>query len=249
MIPLKDENPTEIFPYLTIGLIVVNVLVFFFVGPIVGSKIKLLVMYHGRPLLVKGSHALAFVYGLIPYELFHGVELTPKYHVPVMVTLFTCMFLHGGILHLGGNMLYLWIFGNNVEDELGHVPFIVFYLLCGLIASLVHATLTPSSKIPMIGASGAISGVLGAYAIRFPWARIKTLIFLFFFVTVVEIPALFFLGFWFLFQFIQGTAALGAGVSSGVAWFAHVGGFVAGMVLFRFFPKRKRRVRITYRIQ
>jgi len=101
----------------------------------------------------------------------------------------------------------------------------------------------------MIGASGAISGVLGAYAIRFPWARIKTLIFLFFFVTVVEIPALFFLGFWFFFQFIQGTAALGAGVSSGVAWFAHVGGFVAGMVLFRFFPKRKRRVRITYRIQ
>ncbi len=248
MIPLKDENPTEIVPYVTIGLIVVNVLIFFFVGPAIGAKIKLLVMYHGRLVLLKGSQALAYVYGFIPYELFQGKELTPQYHVPVLVTLFACMFLHGGLLHLGGNMLYLWIFGNNVEDELGHVPFIIFYILCGLVASLAHAVLTPSSRIPMIGASGAISGVLGAYAIRFPWARIKTLIFLFFFITVVDIPALFFLGFWFLFQFMSGTAALGSGVSSGVAWFAHVGGFVAGMVFFRFFPKRKRGVRISYRI-
>ena len=249
MIPLKDENPTETFPYITVALIVVNVLVFFIVGPVVGSKIKLLVMYHGRLVLVKGSQALAFVYGLIPYELFHRVELTPGYHVPVLVTLFTCMFLHGGLLHLGGNMLYLWIFGNNVEDELGHVPFLVFYLVCGVIASLTHAILSPGSRIPMIGASGAISGVLGAYALRFPWARIKTLIFLFFFITVVDIPAIFFLGFWFLFQFMEATASLGVNVSGGVAWFAHVGGFLAGILLFRFFPKRRKRARVTYFIE
>ncbi len=109
MIPLKDENPTETFPFVTIALIVVNCLVFFIVGPMVGSKIRLMVLYHGQTVVIKGSQALAFVYGLIPYELFHGVELTPHYHVPVWVNLFTCMFLHGGLFHLGGNMLYLWI--------------------------------------------------------------------------------------------------------------------------------------------
>ncbi len=249
MIPLKDENPTETFPFVTIALIVVNCLVFFFVGPMVGSKIKLMVLYHGQTVLLKGSQAVAFVYGLIPYELFHGVELTPHYHVPVLVNLFTCMFLHGGLLHLGGNMLYLWIFGNNIEDELGHFRFLIFYLLCGLIASLTHAALSPYSKVPMIGASGAISGVLGAYAIRFPWARVKTLIFLFFFITVIDIPAIYFLGFWFLFQFLEATSSLGINRAGGVAWFAHVGGFIAGMILFRFFPKRKRRSRITYYVE
>ena len=249
MIPLKDENPTETFPFVTIALIVVNCLVFFIVGPMVGSKIRLMVLYHGQTVVIKGSQALAFVYGLIPYELFHGVELTPHYHVPVWVNLFTCMFLHGGLFHLGGNMLYLWIFGNNIEDELGHFRFLVFYLLCGLIASLTHAALSPYSRVPMIGASGAISGVLGAYALRFPWARVKTLIFLFFFITVIDIPAIYFLGFWFFFQFLEATSSLGINRAGGVAWFAHVGGFVAGMVLFRFFPKRKRRARITYWVE
>ena len=249
MIPLKDENPTETFPFVTIALIVINCLVFFFVGPVLASKIRLMVLYHGQVVPIKGSQALAFVYGLIPYELFHGVELTPAYHVPVWVNLFTCMFLHGGLLHLGGNMLYLWIFGNNIEDELGHFRFLVFYLVCGIIASLTHAALSPYSRVPMIGASGAISGVLGAYAIRFPWARVKTLIFLFFFITVIDIPAAYFLGFWFLFQFLEAASSLGINRAGGVAWFAHVGGFVAGIVLFRLFPKRKRRARIRYFVE
>ncbi len=249
MIPLKDENPTEAFPYVTIGLIVINALVFFVVGPMLGSKIELLVFYHGTPVLMKGSHAMAFVYGAIPYELLHGVELTPKYPFPIPLTLLTCMFLHGGIFHLAGNMLFLWIFGNNVEDELGHGRFLLFYLLCGVIATFAHALTAPSSRVPMIGASGAISGALGAYMIRYPWAKIKTLIFLFFFITIIDVPAFVFIGFWFIIQFINGTAALGMGNPGGVAWFAHIGGFMAGILLFRLFPKRKKRVRISYHIE
>ena len=249
MIPLKDENPTETFPYVTIALIVANVLVFFVIGPVIGSKLKLLVFYHGRPLLVKGSQALAFVYGAIPYELFHGVELTPQYSFPIPLTVITCMFLHGGFFHIAGNMLFLWIFGNNVEDELGHFRFLLFYLICGVLATFAHAAVASSSRVPMIGASGAISGILGAYMIRFPWAKIKTLVFLFFFITVIDIPALIFLGFWFLIQFLNGTTALGMGNPGGVAWFAHIGGFISGILLFRLFPKRKGRVKISYRIQ
>lgn len=250
MIPIKDENPTETFPYLTVALIVINALVFFLIGPIAGSKIKLMILLHGKPLLMKGSQALPFVYGAIPYELFHGVELTPKYPVPVSLTLLSCMFLHGGLFHLAGNMLYLWIFGNNVEDKLGHFRFLIFYMVCGLIATLAHAITDPSSRVPMIGASGAISGVLGAYVIRFPWARVKTLIFFFFFISIVEIPAVIFLGFWFLIQFLNGTAALGMGNPGGVAWFAHIGGFVIGIVLFKSFPKRESKIhKITYRIE
>ncbi len=251
MIPLKDYNPTETFPYVTVGIIVTNVLVFFFLGPIWGSHIKLMILIHGRLVLLKGSQALPFIYGAIPYEIFHGVDLTPSHPFPVPLTLFTCMFLHGGIFHLGGNMLYLWIFGNNVEDELGHVWFLIFYLLCGILATLAHGVAFPSARMPMIGASGAISGVLGAYMIRFPWAKVKTLIFLLIFITVIDVPAFLLLGFWFLIQFISGTTALGTGNLGGVAWFAHIGGFVAGILLFKLFPKRKRNGshRITYTLE
>ncbi len=144
------------------------------------------------------------------------------------------MFLHGSILHVLGNMLYLWIFGDNVEDKLGHVKFFIFYILCGLAATLTHVATTPDSQIPMVGASGAIAGVLGAYMIRFPGARILTLIFFGFFIRIVRIPALFVLGFWFILQLLYGLPSLGS-VGGGVAWFAHVGGFIAGIFLFKLF--------------
>ncbi len=219
MIPIRDENPTETFPVVTIGLIVVNALVFIWE-------------------LGFGIQKAAFIYGSIPLELFYNVELTPHHPMPPYLNLFTSMFLHGGFLHIVGNMLYLWIFGNNVEDVLGHVRFLIFYLLCGLIAGYVHAFFHQTSRIPMIGASGAISGVLGAYLVRFPFARIETLVFFFFYVFVVPIPAFFYIIFWFLLQVMNGLLSYGLGGAGGVAWFAHIGGFLAGIVLYFLFPKR-----------
>jgi len=140
--------------------------------------------------------------------------------------------LHGGFLHLAGNMLYLWIFGDNIEDRLGHVKFLIFYILSGVAASLLFVLTSPQSRIPMVGASGAIAGVLGAYMITFPKARILTLVFFGFFIRVTPIPALFLLGFWFLFQLLYALPSIGS-ASSGVAFFAHVGGFLAGIVLFK----------------
>jgi membrane associated rhomboid family serine protease len=150
------------------------------------------------------------------------------------------MFLHGGFLHVAGNMLFLWIFGNNIEDTVGHGRFIIFYLLCGLVAGLVQVVMTPHSTIPLVGASGAISGVMGAYMILFPRAKILTLIFLGFFIRVVRIPAYFFLFFWFLIQLISAFYVGSAVDRGGVAFFAHIGGFVAGLGLVKLFEKRKR---------
>ncbi len=238
MIPLYDENPTETTPFVTIALIVINIVVYFVVQPALGAGIRLSLHIPGHWVIVTGREAAAWMWGAIPYEIFHGRELTPHYWVPMPLTLLTCMFLHGGIFHLGGNMLYLWIFGNNVEDVLGHLRFLLFYLLCGVLATLAHAVTVPNSMLPLIGASGAISGVLGAYMLRFPTARIKTLIILIIFITTVDIPAFFFIGLWFFMQFINGTASLGMGQTGGVAWFAHIGGFLAGILLFSLFPKR-----------
>ncbi len=217
MIPIRDENPTETFPFVTIGLIVANVLVFIWE-------------------LGVGINRAAFIYGSIPIELFYNVELTPHHPVPPSISLITSMFLHGGFLHIIGNMLYLWIFGNNVEDVLGHIRFLIFYILCGIIAAYSHAYLHPTSKIPMIGASGAISGILGAYLIRFPFARVDTLVFLFFTVAIVPVPAFFYIIFWFFMQLINGFTFFG--IPSGIAWFAHIGGFVGGIILYFLFPKR-----------
>jgi membrane associated rhomboid family serine protease len=149
------------------------------------------------------------------------------------VTLFTSMFMHGGWLHIAGNMLFLWVFGNNVEDRLGRVKFLLFYLLAGLIAVYTQVLIDPSSTAPTIGASGAIAGVLGAYAVLFPRARVLTLIFIIFFVTIVEIPALILLSLWFILQFIPalGQVAVKSGGGQGVAYFAHVGGFVFGLAI------------------
>jgi membrane associated rhomboid family serine protease len=217
MIPLKDDIPSYRAPIVTVALISVNCLIYFYLASW-GREFQLAVVK----------------WGAIPYELTHGQELTPDLAFSIPLSLFSSMFMHGGFLHLAGNMLYLWIFGDNVEDKLGHVKFIIFYLLCGLAATLTHVLTTPNSQIPMVGASGAIAGVLGAYMIRFPRARILTLIFFGLFIRIVRIPALFVLGFWFILQLLYGLPSLGS-VGGGVAWFAHVGGFIAGIFLFKLF--------------
>jgi membrane associated rhomboid family serine protease len=157
--------------------------------------------------------------------------------------LFTSMFLHGGWLHLGGNMLYLWIFGDNVEDDLGHVRFLVFYLACGLAAALTQIYIHPTSKIPMVGASGAVAGVLGGYLLLFPQARVLALIPILFFFQIVELPAALFLVFWFLMQFFNGAIAITGSpyLTGGVAWWAHIGGFIGGVALAFLIPKRQRK--------
>lgn len=170
-------------------------------------------------------------YGLVPVDVTHAWSGGAEPFEAIM-PLFSSLFLHAGWMHLIGNMLYLWVFGDNVEDKLGSVRFIFFYLLCGVIASLVHVSMDPTSSIPTVGASGAISGVLGAYLVLFPKARVLTLIPIFIFLQVAELPALIVLGLWFVLQFINGMVSVSSGTAGmgGVAWWAHIGGFVAGLV-------------------
>src|SRR5918992_5080875 len=178
MIPLRDIIPSRTTPVVTIGLIVVNALVFFYQWSL-GER---------------DGEAFALFYGLIPAAF-------------SWITVLTSMFLHGGVLHFGGNMLYLWIFGDNVEDRMGHGRFLVFYLLCGMAAALAQTVTDPSSIIPMVGASGAIAGVMGAYFVLYPRSRILTLVPIFFFIQILEAPAIFFLGIWFLIQFMTGVGS------------------------------------------
>jgi membrane associated rhomboid family serine protease len=182
---------------------------------------------------------------LSPNELNHLVSqwgIVPDRIGQNLPSLFTSMFLHGGWMHLIGNMLYLWVFGRNIEDLIGSGRFLALYLLCGLVAAVVHVIFNPYSRMPTIGASGAIAGVMGAYLIKFPRARIVTLVPIFFFFTTVELPAAILLVFWFAIQFFSGFGSLGENDYSGggTAWFAHIGGFVAGMLLIRLFPPRQR---------
>jgi membrane associated rhomboid family serine protease len=185
--------------------------------------------------------------GLVPA----AVLAWPQSHLSVTAAVtpfFTSMFLHGGWLHLIGNMWYLWIFGDNIEDRLGHFTYLIFYLLCGLGAGIVHTVINFNTTIPSVGASGAIAGVLGAYLVSYPTAKVLTLLPIFIFIQIIEIPALIVLGLWFVMQFFSGAATLattsaGAG---GVAWWAHVGGFIIGMILVGLFP-RKDRPRYDYR--
>jgi len=220
MIPLHDDNPTEITPFVTIALIVLCSLVFFYEASLPDQI----------------AQAFVFQYGAIPAAIFgHASDLADDgVTVPVTLTLLTSMFLHGGWMHLIGNMLYLWIFGNNIEDVMGHVKFVVFYVVCGFIAAMSHALTDPASSIPMVGASGAISGVLGAYLLLFPRAQVMVLIPLGFFTRAMYVPAGFVLGFWFVVQLLSGGMSMGQG-GGGVAFFAHIGGFVAGMALIGFF--------------
>jgi membrane associated rhomboid family serine protease len=229
--PYKDENPTELPPYVTIGIIALNVLVWVFLEGL-GSA---------------GPLARAVCqYGLIPGELLRTVPagtstpLAPGVSClvraqPHYLALVTSMFTHGGWLHLIGNMWFLWVFGNNIEDVMGHGRFVVFYLLCGVLASAAQVMLAPQSAVPMIGASGAISGVLGAYLLLYPRVRVHVLVFLGFFVTTIVLPAYLMLGYWVLLQLLGGLPMLGGRDVGGVAFFAHLGGFLAGVLLIRLF--------------
>ena len=224
MIPFRDNIPSRSFPIITILIILLNTLVFFY-------ELAL-----GRYL-----EPFVFHYGVVPAAVFAW----PNSDLPVSaVTLpfITSMFLHGGWLHLIGNMWYLWIFGDNIEDRLGHFTYLIFYLLCGIGAGIVHTVLNYNTTVPSIGASGAIAGVLGAYLVSYPGARVLTLIPIFIFMQIIEIPALIVLGLWFIMQFFYGAAALAATTANagGVAWWAHVGGFLLGMILVGLFPRRDR---------
>jgi membrane associated rhomboid family serine protease len=221
MIPLRDKNPTHLVPVVNISIIVINIAFFLYelsLGPALDSFFQ--------------------EYGVVP-RLISSAFVNTSFGVSEFISLFSSMFLHGGFIHLGGNMLYLWIFGDNVEDKLGHGRYAVFYLLCGLTATASHIIISPNSSVPTVGASGAISGVLGAYLLMFPRARVITLIPIMFFLQVAELPALVVLGLWFVLQFFNGLAAIGpetAGMG-GVAWWAHIGGFVTGLALVAPFRK------------
>ena len=217
MIPLRDDNPTSTFPYVTITLIVLNIVVFFYE-------------------LSLGPHFQLFleVYGATPFFVLNMTA--PAGYPPPYMTIFTSMFLHAGFFHVAGNMLYLWIFGNNIEDSMGHIRFIIFYLISGIVAVYIFALVNPVSTIPMVGASGAVSGVLGAYLVLFPRAKVLTLVPFGFYMQVIKVPAVFVLGFWIVVQIINGMVSRGRG--SGVAWFAHIGGFLAGIVLIGLFKKK-----------
>jgi hypothetical protein len=225
MIPLRDKSPSGKFPLVTVVLIVINVLVFIY---------QLSLGENLRPFFYR--------YALIPANIFSFGE-TPGISIKhIFLPFLTSMFLHGGWLHVIGNMWYLWIFGDKVEDRLGHVQFFIFYLVCGIGAGMTHVILNPNSPVPCVGASGAIAGVLGAYLISFPFARVVTLVPIFFYLTVIEIPAVILLVFWFVLQFFSGTLSVAATAQTGgggVAWWAHVGGFIIGMILISLIPKRK----------
>jgi membrane associated rhomboid family serine protease len=221
MFPYKDDNPSNTFPIVTIGIIVLNTLVFL---------LQVLSGENGRQIV--------YAFGAIPHNI---VTMQATQPIHPALTIFTSMFMHGGLFHIFGNMLYLWIFGNNIEDRLGHFRFIFFYLFCGIAAAMSHALLTPGSTVPMIGASGAISGVLGAYLLLFPYARIHTIIFLGFFVQTIRIPALIVIGFWAIIQLLSGFTAQGVHGQGGIAWFAHVGGFIAGLATVKLWQPRRSR--------
>jgi len=226
MIPLRDDNPIRTRPVVTITLIVACVLAYLWQMTLPGSDGQLAV----------------YSLGLIPAVLFGMAELPAEIRtVPAPVTVVTSMFLHGGILHLGGNMLYLWIFGDNIEDRMGHARFVVFYLLCGVAAALAQALPDMSSVTPMIGASGAVSGVLGAYLLLYPRANVLVALPLVIVFYTFYVPAMFVLGIWFLGQLLSSVGQDAA--QAGIAFRAHIGGFLAGLVLIRFFVTDRSRMR------
>jgi len=248
--PLRDNIPTERFPVVTVALIVINALMYLFFQEAVASG------FFNSP-----DEANVVEYGAIPYEITNpgqeceitgqqiacegqpGVSGTADPQAPTWLTAFTSMFMHGSLLHIAGNMLFLWIFGNNVEDSMGRVKFVLFYLLGGLAALAAQVLVNPDAAVPTVGASGAVAGVLGGYLLLFPRARVVTVIFIVFFFTILELPALLILGFWFVQQALFGYFDLAdpTGEGGGVAYFAHIGGFVFGLLLIRAFADRRKR--------
>ena len=217
MLPIGDVTRTRAFPIVNVALIALNVLVFLY-------EISL---------GVRGFNLFTQAYGNIPFEMLTGRDLPPRIPYPVYVTLFTSMFMHGGWLHLIGNMLYLWVFGDNVEESMGHGKYLIFYLVCGVLASLAHVFMDAGSTIPAVGASGAISGVLGAYLVLHPHGQVRTL----FFIRIIYLPAWVVLGVYFL---IQLAMVLNGGQATGIAVWAHIGGFVAGALLIFLFRSPRR---------
>jgi membrane associated rhomboid family serine protease len=217
LIPLKDSNPSRNYPVVNISLILANVAVFLYQFTLPSNAFKAFVLSNATV----PARIPSFLAGHAGFEA-------------AFLPLFTSMFLHAGFLHIAGNMLFLWIFGDNVEDFFGHLPYLFFYLACGIGAGLLHVFFNLTSAVPALGASGAISGVMGAYMLLYPRQRILTLVFIF----LVPIPAIFFLGYWFLLQFLSGINALGASASGGVAVWAHVGGFLLGMLLTALVRRR-----------
>lgn len=246
MFPLKDNIPTDRTPFVTIAFIAINVFVYF-------------VLQKGG-ILAGPSDSSVIDYGAIPYEITHpgdecaiaagevvcegqpGVQGTAPDQPATLVTVFSSMFMHGSLLHLGGNMLFLWIFGNNVEDSMGHVKFVAFYVLGGVAALLGQTIIDTNAAVPTIGASGAVAAVLGGYILLYPHARVITVIFIIFFFTILELPAMLVLGFWFLLQLLYGASEVAspAGGGGGVAYFAHIGGFVFGLLLIKIFASRQK---------
>jgi membrane associated rhomboid family serine protease len=224
--PLKDENPTKRFAYITLLLIILNCLI-------------------GAVYLVMGREfrqLMWFKFGAIPREITGSFDVEPKISwwpktLAPYYTLITSQFLHGSFFHLLSNMIFLWIFGNNIEDTVGHGRFIIFYLLGGIAAALLHIVIASDSPSPMIGASGAVSAMLGAYILKFPRARVRTLLFIFIFVTIINVPAVAFIGIWFFINVLNSLFSR----MSGVAWFAHVGGFIFGLAFIKVFEKREKK--------
>ncbi len=225
MIPIRDEIPTRETPVVNYVLIAINVIVYLFMA-LAGPA---------------SQEAIVSKYAMVPAHFADGVTLAD------IMTIFTSMFMHAGILHLGGNMLYLWIFGDNVEDRLGHFRYLVFYLVGGVAASLAHLATNWGSEVPTVGASGAIAAVLGAYLVLFPASRIKTFIPLGRIYQLTLVPAAVVLGFWFILQLFDGVLALGGADVSGVAFWAHVGGFIAGIVMVKLIPTGTRQERAVTR--
>ncbi|HIE06105.1 MAG TPA: rhomboid family intramembrane serine protease [bacterium (Candidatus Stahlbacteria)] len=221
MIPLKDDIRSRSLPVLTYSIIGINLLVFLY------------------QFIFTDPHQFIRLYGTIPFEIVHNVDLQPRSPYPVYSNLIFSMFIHGGFLHIVGNMLFLWVFGDNVEDGFGKIRYLSFYLVAGLAGSFLHIIVDPQSRIPAVGASGAISGVLGAYAVLYPRARVLALVPIFFFLRIMYLPAFLFIGIWFFFQLIYAGASGTAG--GGVAWFAHIGGFIAGIIFGLAIGRRNQR--------
>jgi rhomboid family protein len=225
MIPIRDKTPSQTFPFVNVGLIIINVMIFVYeisLGQEMGPFVEML--------------------GIKPARLIWLMNNEPIKIPEIVFPFFSSMFVHGGWFHIIGNMWYLWIFGDNVEDRMGHTRYLIFYLLCGIAAGATHVYFNQASNIPTVGASGAIAGVMGAYMMLYPLGKVSTLVPIFFFITFIDVPALFFLGFWIILQFVQGTISSTMNQdTAGVAWWAHLGGFVAGTILIFGFRKYKRR--------
>ena len=223
MIPIRDEIPTRRFPLINYTLIALNVLVYLF-----------------QSMLGPNEQALVYEFALIPFSFTTSISLGD------ITDIFTSMFMHAGLAHIGGNMLYLWIFGDNVEDRMGRGRYLLFYLIGGIVASLTHILTTPGSQIPTVGASGAIAAVLGAYLVLYPRSRVLTLVPLGFFIRMTMLPASLVLGLWFVLQFFSGVMSLGGPDVGGVAFWAHIGGFVAGMLLAKVLARREDPLQVRY---